>query len=94
MAVARALAFLHKFPLIHRDMKPLNLLLTKTLEAIGDIDMSIHLCTVCMCVYVCIHMTCKRMSVSIYIRVPEVHRTIIGALICLSMVDFMVALGR
>ena len=33
MAVARALAFLHKFPLIHRDLKPLNLLLTKTLEA-------------------------------------------------------------
>ena len=32
MAVARALAFLHKFPVIHRDLKPLNLLLTKTLE--------------------------------------------------------------
>ena len=32
MAVARALAFLHKFQVIHRDLKPLNLLLTKTLE--------------------------------------------------------------
>lgn len=32
MSVARALAFLHKFPVIHRDLKPLNLLLTKTLD--------------------------------------------------------------
>ena len=31
-AIARALAFLHSFPVIHRDLKPLNLLLTKTLD--------------------------------------------------------------
>ena len=31
-AIARALAFLHKFPVVHRDLKPLNLLLTKTLD--------------------------------------------------------------
>eukprot|EP00435_Cladocopium_sp_Y103_P043332 s2710_g12.t1 len=31
-AVARALAFLHKFPVLHRDLKPMNLLLTEKLE--------------------------------------------------------------
>ena len=31
-AIARALAFLHNFPVVHRDLKPLNLLLTKTLD--------------------------------------------------------------
>eukprot|EP00438_Fugacium_kawagutii_P021768 Skav214885 [mRNA] locus=scaffold1749:36905:37918:+ [translate_table: standard] len=31
-AIARALAFLHHFPVVHRDLKPLNLLLTKTME--------------------------------------------------------------
>lgn len=31
-AVARALAFLHKFPVLHRDLKPMNLLLTQTLD--------------------------------------------------------------
>ncbi|CAJ1406070.1 unnamed protein product [Effrenium voratum] len=32
LAIARALAFLHNFPVVHRDLKPLNLLLTKTLD--------------------------------------------------------------
>ena len=31
-AIARALAFLHNIPVVHRDLKPLNLLLTKTLD--------------------------------------------------------------
>lgn len=31
-AIARALAFLHKFPVLHRDLKPMNLLLTHTLD--------------------------------------------------------------
>eukprot|EP00438_Fugacium_kawagutii_P022669 Skav224893 [mRNA] locus=scaffold1112:350238:351035:+ [translate_table: standard] len=31
-AIARALAFLHHFPVVHRDLKPLNLLLTETLD--------------------------------------------------------------
>lgn len=31
-AVARALAFLHKFPVLHRDLKPMNLLLSEKLE--------------------------------------------------------------
>ncbi|CAK9011549.1 Integrin-linked protein kinase 1 (Ankyrin protein kinase 1) [Durusdinium trenchii] len=31
-AIARALAFLHKFPVLHRDLKPMNLLLTSTLD--------------------------------------------------------------
>eukprot|EP00434_Breviolum_minutum_P002594 symbB.v1.2.002291.t3/scaffold107.1/size327550/7 len=40
-AVARALAFLHKVPILHRDLKPLNLLLTKHFELkVSDLGIS------------------------------------------------------
>ena len=47
-AIARALAFLHSFPVIHRDLKPLNLLLTKTLDVkVTDLGTSRHIAALC-----------------------------------------------
>ncbi|CAJ1333402.1 unnamed protein product [Effrenium voratum] len=40
-SIARALAFLHHIPVVHRDLKPLNLLLTKTLDVkVSDFGIS------------------------------------------------------